>query len=222
MIAWLLAHRLILGLVGAGGLVAGVLALAFGWGPGLPPSGAVLVPPAPTRWLGDAGIIGPPVVNSPAPPVITATLTVYATGAVQRPGVYTLAAPARVSDLLAAAGGPTAAADLERINLAARLHDEEQVAFPRQGTPGPAVPAPPGSTQAPPGGPSAAPGPVNINTADQAALESLPGLGPVLAGTIIAYRTEHGPFARIEDIQKVSGIGPKIFARIRDHITVGP
>jgi competence protein ComEA len=67
---------------------------------------------------------------------------------------------------------------------------------------------------------SAAGGLININTASQTELESLPGIGPTRAQAIIAYRTQHGPFARIEDIQNVSGIGEKTFESLRSHIRV--
>jgi len=153
----------------------------------------------------------PPPTPKPAP------LVVYVSGAVARPGVYTLPAGARVADALQAAGGATAEADLVHLNLARRVHDEEQVHVPRQGEPTPAAPnvAPAGSTPS-----GATGGKVNINTAGLAELDSLPGIGPGYAQRVIDYRTSHGPFRSIEEIQNVPGIGASTFARIRELIAV--
>jgi competence protein ComEA len=165
--------------------------------------------------------------------VTLATVTVYASGAVHRPGVYTLSATARISDLLQAAGGPAAGADMDRINLAERLHDEDHVAFPYQGTPAadapPVVQGPAGSDPAT--GPAAsagptsgdlAPGSINLNTADAQTLDRLPGIGPTLAGRIVAYRAKNGPFSRLEAVQNVTGIGPTLFENIKPYLTLGP
>jgi competence protein ComEA len=155
-----------------------------------------------------------PLLPSPTP----APLVVYVSGAVLHPGVYTLPVSARVADALAAAGGATADADLVHINLARRVHDEEQVHIPLLGEPTPAI-SPPVSEDAAPASPGT-PGKVNINTASAAELDSLPGIGPGYAERIVAYRQSHGPFRTIEEIQNVPGIGPSTFARIRDLITV--
>jgi competence protein ComEA len=131
--------------------------------------------------------------------------------------VYALPAGARLADALAAAGGAGPQADLETINLARRLQDEEHVHIPRRGeTPRPEpTPLPVGATPSAPSG-----GKVNINTAGLAELDSLPGIGPGYAQRIIEYRQAHGPFSSIEELQNVPGIGPATFARIRDLITV--
>jgi competence protein ComEA len=125
--------------------------------------------------------------------------------------VYTLLQDSIVKDAMEAAGGPTEDADLERINLAFPVSDGQQVHVPRQGEDSP--PAPPPSGQPAPGGK------VNINTAGQDLLESLPGIGPALAQRIVDYRQTHGPFEHIEDVTEVSGIGDATFEAIRDLIT---
>jgi len=138
-------------------------------------------------------------------------LRVYVSGAVHHPDVYTLSQDSIVKDAIEAAGGPTEEADLERINLALPVTDGQQVHVPRQGEDNPPV--------QPPSGQPAAGGKVNINTADSAALESLPGIGPSLAQRIIDHRQAHGPFDRIEDVMEVSGIGDATFEGIQDLIT---
>ncbi len=158
------------------------------------------------------------------PPPSPAPLVVDVEGAVASPGVYTLPPGSRVRDALEAAGGLLPQAERSALNLAAPLEDGSRLRVPA--VPPTATALPPGmpSTPAagapPPAGESAAL--VDINHATQAELESLPGIGPALAERIIAYRQEHGPFARIEDIQLVSGIGPATFERIRTQITVTP
>ena len=139
------------------------------------------------------------------------TLRVYVSGAVHHPDVYTLLQDSIVKDAIEAAGGPTEEADLERINLALPVTDGQQVHVPRQGEDDPPV--------QPPSGQSTTGDKVNINTADSAALESLPGIGPSLAQRIIDHRQTQGPFERIEDIMEVSGIGDATFEGIQDLIT---
>jgi competence protein ComEA len=139
------------------------------------------------------------------------TLRVYVSGAVHRPDVYTLPEASIVKDAIEAAGGPTEEADLERINLALPVTDGQQVHVPRQGEDNPPV--------QPPSGQPATGGKVNINTADSATLESLPGIGPSLAQRIIDHRQAQGHFERVEEIMEVSGIGDAIFEGIQDLIT---
>jgi competence protein ComEA len=131
---------------------------------------------------------------------------VYVTGAVLDPGVVTVPAGSIVEDAVAAAGGASGEADLERINLAQSVQDGSRVYVPRLGE---------GVPQSSPADPAR----VNVNTADAAALDTLPGIGPELAARIIGYRQEHGPFAEEEDLLDVPGIGPSILANIRDLIT---
>ncbi|HFD38833.1 MAG TPA: hypothetical protein ENJ31_03135 [Anaerolineae bacterium] len=152
----------------------------------------------------------PPATPTPRP------LRVYISGAVQQPDVYALPADSIIKDAMLAAGGPTEDADLDRINLAAALADGQHVYVPHLGET--ELPA---SLPCDCSGSSGGDGKVNINIADVAALDTLPGIGPVTAQRIIEYREANGPFARIEDIMNVSGIGQSTFAKIQDRITVG-
>jgi competence protein ComEA len=139
------------------------------------------------------------------------TLHVYVTGAIQHPDVYLLPQGSIVKDAVDAAGGATEEADLERINLALSVTDGQQVHVPRLGEDNsPVLP--------PSGQPAMAK--VNINTADAATLESLPGIGPSLAQRIVEYRQANGPFERIEDVMDVSGIGTATFEGIQDLLSV--
>jgi competence protein ComEA len=164
------------------------------------------------------------IVPASAPsPVITPTVTqllvrVYVTGAVVHPDVYQLPSGSIVKDAIQAAGGATVEADLVRINLAQELRDQQQIHVPRIGE-AKVLPVATDSQSQParPVTPSAM---ININTAGAEELATLPGIGPALAQRIIDWRTANGPFATIADITKVSGIGDKIFERIKDHITV--
>ena len=145
-------------------------------------------------------------------------LVVYITGAVPRPGVYALARGARVQDAVSAAGGFLADADRTNLNLARALEDGEQldIPFAVQGS-SPVIGTP---VLAPTSASSAEL--ININTASQAELETLPGIGPTTAQKIIEYRQKNGFFVNTEDIINVSGIGPGTYQRIKDLITVGP
>lgn len=169
---------------------------------------------------------------SPVPPVTSASggagpqdaeIVVHAAGAVARPGVYRLAPTARVVDLLEAAGGPVAGAELSGVNLAAPLADGARVHFPRSGEEPPAeltiVEAPPGRLGAGAGA-GASPAPVDLNEAGAAELESLPGIGPVTAAAIVAHRQREGPFRSVESLQEVTGIGPVKLSRIEGLVTV--
>jgi competence protein ComEA len=134
-------------------------------------------------------------------------------GWVRRPGVYAFVAGDRVIDAVERAGGARQGAALSALNLAAPLVDGSQILVPREG--GTA-----GSAGAVPGASGAAGGLVNINTASATELEALPGIGEVLAATIVAYREEHGPFASVDQLEDVSGIGPSTLEEIRDLVAV--
>jgi competence protein ComEA len=162
----------------------------------------------------------PFVSPSRAPTATPLPIRVYVSGAVARPGVYTLSWDDRVEQAIGAAGGAIADADLLRVNLAERLHDEQQIYVPQKDevvTPvlPTAVPNPPGANM-----PSSPAAKININSASASELDTLPGIGPVLAQRIIDYRQTHGPFGKPEDVKKVSGIGDTTFERIRDLIIV--
>ena len=158
-------------------------------------------------------------------------LAVYVTGAVENPGVYDLPSDSRARDALDAAGGASPDADLERVNLARRLSDGEHVRVPKRapppasgesGAPSAAAPSPPRSAPAPPAEDAGAPtdyaGKIDVNSADAAALESLPGIGPSRARAIIEHRQANGPFAKVDDLTEVRGIGEGILESIRDLI----
>ncbi len=180
----------------ASGILFGLFIAALIWVVARNPSGeAVTLRPAPTD---------KPIV-------------VHITGAVPRPGVYALPQGARVQDAISAAGGFLAEADTETINLARELEDGERLEITYIEGASPVIPTP-GLENEPPTSSSEL---IDINTASQAELESLPGIGPTTAKKIMDYRDANGPFVSIEDIVNVSGIGPVTFERIKDLITVG-
>lgn len=159
-------------------------------------------PPAPAEPLA-----GPPIVAPAADDVDT--ITVHVGGAVRSPGLVEVPAGTRVAEALAAAGGANAQAALGTINLAATLVDGQQIVVPGVGAgSGPPVAAEVGD------------GLVHVNTADQAELETLPGVGPVLAAGIVSFREQFGPFAVVEDLLGVPGIGEAKLAALREHIAV--
>ncbi|KAB7746574.1 ComEA family DNA-binding protein [Nostocoides sp. F2B08] len=146
-----------------------------------------------------------------------APAVVHVAGQVVRPGIVRLAPGSRVIDAVEAAGGPLTEADLAAVNLARPVVDGEQVYVPK---PGEAVPAVPGASTGT--GPAAEGAPIDLNAADATALDGLPGVGPVLAERIIAWRTEHGRFTSVDELGEVSGIGEKLLGQIRDRVTVPP
>jgi competence protein ComEA len=158
-----------------------------------------------------AGASGSSRVSSASPtgpPII-----VDVTGWVRAPGVYGFAQGDRVIDAVERAGGARPNADLSGLNLAAPLTDGTQVVVPKTG--GAAAGGATGSA-----GGATAGGLLNINTASAVELESLSGIGEVLAAAIVDYRTQNGPFASVDNLEDVSGIGPATLEEIRDQITV--
>ena len=143
-----------------------------------------------------------------------AVVVVSVTGAVKHPGLVRLPAGSRVADAVAAAGGMTDQADPTGLNLAERLTDGRSVVVPVKGRP---APAPPAGGTAPASGGS---GPVNLNTADLAALDALPGVGPSTASNILAWRDKNGTFVSVEQLQEVPGIGPAKYAQLAPLVTV--
>ncbi len=154
----------------------------------------------------------PPPVRVPAPARTTAAVRVYVdvVGAVRRPGLYRLADGSRVADAVGRAGGPTRKAQLELLNLAARVSDGEQVVVPRRGVGGPIASGG--------GGTTASSGPVHLNSATLEQLDALPGVGPVTAQKILDYRQEHGAFGSVDELDAVPGIGPARLADLRDLV----
>jgi competence protein ComEA len=148
----------------------------------------------------------------PATPASATVLVVDVSGAVRRPGVYRLAAGARVLEAVRKAG-PRHRADLAGVNLAARLTDGEQVVVPVRGRAPVASGGDAGTTPAPAA-------PVSLNSGTLAQLETLDGIGPALAQRIIDYRTAHGGFRTLEELDQVSGIGPARLAALHGHVTL--
>jgi competence protein ComEA len=159
-----------------------------------------------------SGALG--VSGSASPAVSAAPLIVDVTGWVRNPGVYEFAAGDRVIDAVNRAGGAREGADLSVINLAAPLVDGTQVVVSKEGQ------APPGATSGTVPGVPGSGAMVNINTASETELETLNGVGPVTAAAIIQYRTENGPFATVDDLMEVSGIGPATLEELRPQVTV--
>ncbi|HEY8788352.1 MAG TPA: helix-hairpin-helix domain-containing protein [Actinopolymorphaceae bacterium] len=157
-------------------------------------------------------------VPSTSAAATAASLVVHVIGKVRRPGVVRVSPGARVMDAITAAGGAAKGADLSTLNLARLVSDGEQVTVD--------VPSTVGGSGAPPsvpggaGGSGASTAVVDLNSADLTVLETLPGVGPVLAQRILDFRTENGRFTRIDELKDVKGIGAKTFADIEPHVTV--
>ncbi|MFJ3027851.1 helix-hairpin-helix domain-containing protein [Curtobacterium sp. NPDC087080] len=187
--------------------------------------------------------VGPSAgVGAPSGSASAAAVSVYVLGAVVRAGVVEVPVGTRVDAVLQQAGGATADADLARLNLARPVVDGERLYVPRVGETAvpealrPDVPGTggPGAAGSGGGGSSAGgiagssgaggvdPGAdvVDLNTADQATLETLPGIGPALAARILAWREEHGGFSSVDDLLEVSGIGDTRLAELRDRVRV--
>jgi competence protein ComEA len=170
------------------------------------PAPAVPAPASPPSVVAASGSPGASVSAA-------ARLIVDVAGWVHRPGVYQFDPGSRVVDAVERAGGARDGADLTLLNLAAPLVDGQQILVPKEGE------------SAAAGGTGTATGPggvaiVNINTADETTLETINGVGPALATAIIQYRTEHGPFTSVDQLDDVSGIGPATLEKLRPQVTV--
>lgn len=153
----------------------------------------------------------------------TGPLVVHVDGAVVHPGVHELGDGARVVDAVDAAGGLTGEADRSRLNLAEPLTDGQRIWVPRFGEEEPQIVAPTGGAAATGPDDSAGGGAaalIDLNEADAAQLEELPGVGPTIAGAIVRHREEAGPYQQVEDLLEVSGIGPARLAQIEALVTV--
>jgi len=152
----------------------------------------------------------PPVLPSAKPvadvPEAKAALVISVVGRVRRPGLVSVPPGSRVADVLRAAGGAEPGADLSSLNLARKVSDGEQLAV--------GVPA----SAAEPG---LAAGKVDLNTATAEQLDTLPGVGAVMARRIVEWRTRHGAFSKVEQLRDVEGIGESKFAKLREQVTVG-
>lgn len=204
------------------------ITIAFG-GLGL----ALLTPAGGDLAIDGGSLVGVPagaatsLVDGPAATTAATTppavLVVDVAGAVARPGLLRLPAGSRVGDAVAAAGGYATTADLDAaardLNLAAPLADGAKVLVPTLGNA--PVTASDGAPAGGDGAGSATGGRLDLNTADQAALEDLPGIGPVTAGRILEARAE-APFAGVDDLRGRGLVGESTFARLRDLVTVAP
>lgn len=170
----------------------------------------------------------PGSLSSPQPsssPSSVPKIVVHVLGAVRKPGVVSVADGARVKDAIKACGGLTDTADAAELNLAQVLADGQQIVIGTRDEPEGEVrdqQSGPGSTSSTgSGGSTAAPGSVvNLNTATVAQLDELPGVGPVTAGKIIAWREANQKFSRVEELQEVDGIGPKTYADLAPLVKV--
>lgn len=134
-------------------------------------------------------------------------LVVDVTGAVRRPGVYRMPPGSRVNDAVIRAGGPGTRAELEAVNLAARLADGQQVVVPER--------IPNGATSA---GVATEDGPISLGIATAEQLEEIDGIGPVTAGDIVEFRDEHGGLSSVEQLNQVPGIGPATMEALRERL----
>lgn len=182
---------------------------------------AVIAGVAAWRWWPSGSEAGVVSHEPPAPVQVSAEasspvqVVVHVAGAVLRPGVYELPAGSRVRDAVARAGGLLGSAAASAVNLARVLEDGEQVYFPTQDE---------AANGTGPGGTAsngiASDGRIDINRADAATLETLPGIGPATAQKIVAEREANGPFASVEDLMRVPGIGEKRVAALAELVVV--
>ena len=219
ILALALALRAVLVSTGAGSHAAPAAAAGASAPMRPPPTGAA-ASPAMNPTTGPAA--GPGGLSTTSGSVV-----VHVTGAVSRPGVVTLPPGSRVTDAINAVGGASAEEDTQQLNLARVLSDGEQIRVPRIGEVLPDPAPQPGGATAPgartaPGksGDGGASGTVNINTASASELEKLPGIGPALAQRIVEYRDSHGPFASVDSLTDVPGIGKAKLEGLREQATV--
>jgi competence protein ComEA len=195
----------------AAGLLAALLLIGWTW------LDRPRVEPVPEQPTGAA--VSVPSTESPAAPSVgevattSATVVVSVVGLVARPGLVTLPTGSRIADAVEAAGGLLPEADAASINLAALVSDGEQIAV---GVPGAAAGPAPGA--GPAAGVTGAR--INLNAASAGELDGLPGIGPVLAERIVAYRTAQGPFTSVDQLDDVPGIGPAIATELAELVTV--
>ena len=186
----------------------------------------VRVPPVPVEAgisFTSTSLVRDQASSSDTDPALTLDIVVHVAGEVHKPGVYTLPNSARMIDAVTAAGGATARADLEVINLATPLIDSSQIYVPAKGVaarptvvrPLPGVNGVASATNSP-----SASGIVNINRASETELDALPGVGPSTARAIVDYRSVNGPFGSVEDLLNVKGIGPAKFEAMRKLVGV--
>jgi len=210
-------------------LVAGAMAMAAWWVLRTDGREAVVptvaqASPAATSLVELSGepseeVAGPAPAGVPTAPSSSTggRIIIDVAGKVRRPGIARLPAGSRVADALRSAGGPRKGVNLTSLNLARVLVDGEQILV---GVPAPTGVAPPAAS-APTASASGLPvGLVNINTADQIELETLPGIGPVTAQAILTWRTDNGAFGSVDELLEVSGIGDATLAEMAPYVTI--
>lgn len=197
----------------------GAAVLALGLAAALAAGFAALTGPAELAVVGADGAEAPGsgTGEGDVPAAEPAVVCVHVAGCVAAPGVVSLPEGSRVSDAVDAAGGLTAGAAPQAVNLARVLADGEQVVIPS--TAEASAPAAPSSAEGAAGTPAAG-GKVNLNTADAAELQTLSGVGAAKAAKIIAHREKNGPFKTVDDLVDVSGIGEKTLEALRPDICV--
>ncbi|MGY3565946.1 ComEA family DNA-binding protein [Sinomonas sp. RB5] len=207
-------------------LLAAACASWWGIAHGAAPAAVPVDAPPPRTGSADPRAPGPQAPSGSPAPAAKDGPTVHVAGAVLAPGVYRLAPGARVHEAIAAAGGAKPGADLDRLNLAAPVEDGTRLKVPLRGDPedaqaGGGTPAAPRQAGGAAAGGSGPAGKVDLNTATAEDLGALPRVGPVLAQRIVDYRTAHGRFTAPEDLDAVSGIGPKMLESLLPLVTVG-
>ena len=200
------------------GVVAGLLILALlcaGWALFRARPVAVASPDYPVTASTNSPVASA-ATPGPTDRASAAEIVVHVLGAVRRPGLVRLPSGARVQDAIKAAGGLTRSADPDDLNLAQPLADGQQIVIGTQRHPDGEVREAGGADAEPGGGPTR----IDLNRATPAQLEELPGIGPVTAASILAWREQHQRFTRVEELQEVDGIGPKTYAQIAPHVRV--
>ncbi|MEM8925158.1 MAG: ComEA family DNA-binding protein [Actinomycetota bacterium] len=231
--------------VATGALSAALLLLiGVGWWLGRPPSvedpvalipmidppatlGSAIAPSSSPMGTGSSDDLGPSPGREqpPGDEQADAVLVVHVAGAVARPGVVEVAAGARIVDAVTAAGGPTEAATVHRLNLAAPVADGMQIVVPTADDevthPAGLAPPPPGGAG---GGAAAAETdrPIDLNTAGEDELQRLRGVGPARAAAIVDWRERNGPFISVDQLLEVPGIGPATLDGLADDVRIGP
>ena len=162
---------------------------------------------SPAAAEGGTPLAAEPVGSGSGTALANGDVVVHVAGAVAEPGVYRMPAGSRVADAVERAGGPTGRAQPDALNLAARLADGQQVVVPSRDAGGTAASAT-----------GAEDGPISLGSADQADLETIDGIGPVIAADIIEFRDERGGIASIEELDEIPGIGPATIESLSERL----